>query len=86
MQGNYSHDRLICELTMLDAREAKRPHHNPYAIAHYFRAADGVREDVEAGADPGEAFAAAFTPTRGNHGIAKRLDLGLDVQRGQWVR
>lgn len=71
------HDKLIHELTALDQREAKRSGHNPYAIAHYFRAAEGV---VDA-----QSFADAFIPTKGMHRVARNLRLPLDVQAGRWV-
>ena len=71
--------RLIHELTELDRRLSKRPGHNqsPYALGHYFRAAEGVTDS--------DSFAAAFTPTREMHGVAKRLGLHLDVSFGRWM-
>jgi len=86
------HTRLVSELTQLDAREsqqeAKRRHRvNIYRIAHYLGAAQATLED---GGDTLESFAKAFADnfvaTRGMHGIAKRLGLPLDVERGDWVR
>lgn len=72
------HDRLIHELTTLDRRESRRPGYNPYALAIYFRAAEGVTD--------ADSFRRAFLPTRGMHTVARRLGLGLDVERGCWVQ
>lgn len=71
------HDRLIHELIALDRRDSRRPGFNPYALPQMLAAADGVCD--------AETFAAAFNPTRGLHGIARRLGLELDVKRGRWV-
>ena len=69
--------RLVSELTSMDRRASKRPGYNPYALAQYLEAADGV---VDA-----ESFADRFTPSRPMHTVARRLRLGLDVDRGRWV-
>ncbi len=71
------HQRLISELTQLDNRESMRKHHNPYALSHYFKAAEGVTD--------AKSFADAFIPTRGMHRVAKNLGLGLDVEKGRWI-
>jgi len=71
------HDRLIHELTAMDRRAGRRPGYNPYALPQYFEAAKDVQD--------ARSFAAAFNPTRGMHGIARRLGLALEVERGAWV-
>ena len=71
------HDRLISKLTELDRREMRWSGHNPYALAQYFAAAQGVTGAA--------SFARAFNPTRGMHRVARELGLPLDVQRGQWI-
>jgi len=71
------HDKLIHELTVLDTREAMKPGFNPYALAQYFEAAEGVTDAA--------SFAAAFNPTRGMHRIARALNLNLDVENGRWI-
>ena len=71
------HDKLISKLTELDRRESRKPGHNIYAIAHYFRAADGVTD--------AQTFAEAFIPTRGMHWVSKELGLGLEVENGRWI-
>lgn len=83
----YSHLRLISQLTQEDTRMAAREgaRVNIHRIALYFEAAGRVRDRVAAGETPACAFAAEFTPCREMHRIAKRLDLGLTVERGQWI-
>ena len=76
---------LVHELTTLDREESTRKGWNPYALAHYLRAAEDVAVAVAAGVDRESAFADAFTPCRGMHKVAQRLGLRLDVQRGAWV-
>lgn len=70
------HVRLISELTAMDRKQMKRKGYNPYALAQYFKAAEGVTD--------AKSFAAAFTPTRAMHGVAKRLGFALDVEHGEW--
>jgi hypothetical protein len=77
-------------ITQADERDRKRAlkrqsqgktsYHNIHALPLMFKAADKVKDNDAA------TFAAAFTPTRSNHPIAKKLGLPLDVQRGRWVR
>jgi hypothetical protein len=71
------HDKLIHELTAMDRKDSTRPGYNHYALAQYFEAAEGVYDAA--------SFAEAFNPTRGMHGVARRLGLALDVERGRWV-
>jgi hypothetical protein len=91
-RGNpYTERQLASLLTQLDDREGRHElkrygRVNIHRIALYLQAADRVRDRVARGEAPGSAFAEEFTPTRGMHTIAKKLGLGLDVQRGQWVR
>jgi hypothetical protein len=77
MNKDQFHTKLVNELTALDRREAKGKAHNPWALGHYLSAAKGVTDSA--------SFARAFIPTRGMHTVAKRLGLGLDVERGNWV-
>ena len=78
--------KLISELTQMDERDSKRPHHNRYAIGMYLEAAGFVVAAIEDGVAPEKAFAEAFNPTRGMHRVARNLGLRLDVQRGQWIQ
>ena len=73
----FTHTRLLMALSALDEREAKRPGHNPYALALYFEAADDVHD--------ARSFADAFTPSRGMDRVARSLGLDLSVDRGRWV-
>lgn len=82
--------RLISELTQLDGREEtserrRRYPVNHYRLSHYLHAADDVVAAVAAGATETDAFADAFTPTRGMLTVARRLSLNLDVTRGRWT-
>jgi hypothetical protein len=84
------HTRLTHELTELDRRECAAEARRRYAVNHYrlalyLGAAQETVNDIEAGATPAAAFASHFTPTRGMHTVARRLNLGLDVQRGRWI-
>lgn len=86
----FSISALIDALGQLDDRE--RAHEvkqgyrvNVYRVGHYIVAAGNVREAIEQGATPREAFADAFIPTRGTHRVARELGLGLDVARGEWI-
>ena len=78
-------DKLIHELTALDMREAKSKQHNPYAIAHYLRAADEVIDLIEHGIAPERAFSRVYIPTRGMRTVARHLGLKLDVIKGNWT-
>lgn len=69
--------KLKMELTSLDIRESKLKHHNPYALGHYLVAAEKVTNL--------KTFIKAFNPTRGLHSVAKKLNLPLNVVKGQWV-
>lgn len=86
----YDPRLLVSLLTEYDrkeeerARKAKR-YHNPYAIAHYFRAANEIEERVKNGENPTLVFSQVFCPARFTHSISKKLGLGLDVNRGLWV-
>ena len=71
------HDRLIHELTKMDERDSKKKSYNPYALAQYFQAAENVIDAA--------TFAKVFIPTRTMHTISKRLNLGLDVDHGNWI-
>jgi BRCA1 C Terminus (BRCT) domain len=91
--GPTFRDRLISELTQMDERELKRTKgsrakgYNPYALAIMFRSVqENFDPAIARGASPEEAFMEAFTPTRQTHGVAKKLGLGLDVDRGKWVK
>jgi hypothetical protein len=79
------YDALIHELTAADTKASRSKGYNPYALGQLLQAADTVRAEMAAGKDASAAFADAFTATRVNHGIAKRLGLTLDVVRGEWV-
>ena len=78
--------RLGALLVRLDAQESARERTpNIYRIGHYLRAADDVATALHAGKTPEQAFAQSFVATRGMHGIAKKLGLELDVERGDWI-
>jgi hypothetical protein len=78
-------------LTELHDREYKQElkrygHANMYRLGHYLGAAQRVRERVvNGGEDFATAFTREFTPTRGTHWVARKLQLPLDVDRGKWV-
>jgi hypothetical protein len=61
----------------MDRKASTRRGYNPYALAQYFEAAQDVTDAA--------SFAEAFNATREMHGVARRLGLGLDVERGAWV-
>jgi hypothetical protein len=82
-------DHLTHELIQLDRQESaqetkRRLVVNIYRLGHYLKAAQGVVGAVRSGESPAKAFAAGFVATRSMHTIAKRLGLGLDVERGEW--
>ena len=76
---------LAHELTRMDRADSSRRGWNPYALGQYLQAAERVAQDIAAGATRERAFADAFCPTRGIHGVARRLGLALDVERGEWI-
>jgi len=83
--------KLSHELTALDRKEGQREikrmgRENIYRLGHYLEAGSRVASEVRKGRSASDAFASAFNPTRGMHGVAKRLGLGLTVERGQWRR
>lgn len=82
--------RLGALLVRLDAQETahevrRRYQPNIYRIDHYLRAADDCATALHAGKTAEQAFAQSFVATRGMHGIAKKLGLRLDVERGDWI-
>ena len=77
--------RLVSELTQADQRQSTRKGHNPYALALYLQAADNVMREIADGQSPDFAFREYFTPSREMHKVARNLNLGLDVDRGQWI-
>lgn len=79
-----THEKLIHEITAQDRKDSTKKNYNPYALALMFGAADECMATIAEGQTPEYAFREHFTPTRENHGIAKRLGLKLDVQRGRW--
>lgn len=58
--GGSIHSALIHAATEYDRREAKKKHHNPYALAQYFARIEEVEEDVANGASIRDALIAAF--------------------------
>ncbi len=80
------HDRVVSEVTQLDAANAHKPRSqwNPYFLGIALRTLAEVEDEMPKATDL-EVFTATFTPTRETHKIAKKLGLPLDVDRGQWV-
>ena len=82
---------LVSLLTQNDAvrcaKEIKRyGRANIYALSIELGAVHETLEPMLAsGATWESAFSETFTPTRANHGIARKLGLALDVERGQWI-
>lgn len=76
--------RLGMELTTMDSRDSRRKGWNPWALPQYLAAADEVATMIGRGSSAEQAFSYYFTPTRGIHGVARRLGLALAVDRGQW--
>ncbi len=72
-----NHTKLVMAITTQDRRDSKKKWYNIYALPQMLKAAEGVEDE--------QGFMDSFTPTRQNHGIAKKLGLKLDVQRGRWV-
>lgn len=54
------------------------------ACALMLEAADRVQEHIDVGATREEAFAREFVPTRVTARIARKLNLKLAVERGEW--
>lgn len=90
-RGNqYTHGGLVQHITAADrkegANELKRyGRENIHRLPLMLQAADRMKRAVAKGEDASRAFAAEFTATRSNHGIAKKMGLDLDVQYGDWV-
>lgn len=77
--------KLTSELIQLDTKQAMKKGHNRFAIGIYLRAVDTCVELIADGMSIDEAFSETFTASRDMHGIAKRIGLKLDVQRGNWI-
>lgn len=52
---------LIHVATRHDAKEAKKAHHNKWALSQYFARIDDICADIEKGANVRDAVIAAFT-------------------------
>lgn len=48
--------RAIQSLSAFDRKQSTRKGHNPYALAQYLRAADGLKQDIEEGLTVEEAI------------------------------
>ena len=79
--------RVLHELTALDERKrATDRHWNPYFLGIACRdALPAIESALADGVTPAEAYADAFTPTRETAAIARKLGLGLAVDRGRWI-
>ena len=53
-------DKLVSLLTQWDMRQARRKHHNPYALGIYLQQADRVIIDIDLGASERAAIVAGF--------------------------
>lgn len=82
--------RLASAVTDIDrkesAREAKRGRVNVYRLGIMLNAVAECCAEIEAGAQPWQAFARNFNPTREFHTFARAAGLPLDVERGRWVK
>lgn len=78
--------QLVNEITEQDIRDSRKKSYNRYALGIMLNAANECIEEIEAGENAESSFSDHFTPTRENHGIAKRLGLKLDVQNGRWIK
>jgi hypothetical protein len=79
-------DKLVSELTQLDARKRVSDRHwNRYFIGLALQAVDRWEEDIAAGMSEAEAFAENFTPTRETNTVQRRLGFGFRVERGRWI-
>jgi hypothetical protein len=78
-------DRIVSELTQLDSRKSRTDRHwNRYFLGLALQSLDGFEDDaVRVGT--ARAFADRFTPCREMFGVARKLDLPLEVDRGRWV-
>ena len=65
------------EIEAQDRKDSRKKFFNVNALRLMLVAAKKVKDT--------KSFANAFTPTSGNKTIARKLKLGLDVVRGQWV-
>lgn len=65
------------EIEAQDRKDSRKKFFNVNALRLMLDAAKKVKDT--------KSFANAFTPTSGNKTIARKLKLGLDVVRGQWV-
>ena len=65
------------EIEAQDRKDSRKKFHNVSALRLMLDAAKKVKDT--------KSFANAFTPTSGNNSIARKLKLGLNVVRGQWV-
>lgn len=70
--------KLRKEIEAQDRRDSRKKGYNIHALRLMLDAAKDVKDE--------DSFVDAFTPTRGNHRIARNLGLNLDVQRGRWVK
>lgn len=79
--------RVLHEMTRLDEKKrATDRHWNRYFLGIVCRdAIPAIEDGLTSGMTAAEAYADAFTPTRETAAIARRLGLGLDVNRGRWV-
>ena len=79
--------KVLHELTALDEKKRARDKHwNRYFLGIVCRdALPRIEEDMANGVSEVEAFAGAFTPAREMHAVARKLGLGLEVDRGRWV-
>ena len=75
--AQFTHTRLIMELTALDRRNRNLRGWNPSALPQYFAAAESVTD--------APSFADSFTPTAAMSNIAWNLGLGLTVDRQRWI-
>lgn len=65
------------EIEAQDRKDSRKKFHNVSALRLMLDAGKKVKDT--------KSFANAFTPTSGNNSIARKLKLGLNVVRGQWV-
>lgn len=82
---------LVSGVTDADRRESAREEKarvrvNIYRLGHYLKAVGDVIDLIKTGAEPAAAFAKHFAPTARMHRVARKLNLPLDVKRGNWVR
>lgn len=58
--GGTIRSALVHAATQYDIRQARGKRHNPYALGQYLMRIDEVTADIDAGAAPRDALAAAF--------------------------